>query len=150
MIVPVAINLPPLTSSNVIGLAIAPSGCSSGTRRLSPPGNNGARIDGTRLGGTSRKALVEVGGQRYVFKMLAHNSTRLQRERFALDVRRAAGDPTLQVFAKEVASEDLGLHGRPGRVKGMLKPFIHNRGPLGADVKSWSRNVRASLLSHEG
>jgi hypothetical protein len=42
--------LPPLTNSNVIGAAIAPSGCGSGTRRLSPPGNNGARIDGSMLG----------------------------------------------------------------------------------------------------
>jgi hypothetical protein len=48
--VPVAINLPPLTNSNVIGWAIAPSGCGSGTRRLSPPGNNGARIDGSMPG----------------------------------------------------------------------------------------------------
>ncbi len=47
--VPVAINLPPLTSSKVIGWAIAPSGCGSGTRRLSPPGSHGARTDG-RLG----------------------------------------------------------------------------------------------------
>ena len=47
--VPVAINLPPLTSSNLIGWAMMPSGCGSGTRRLSPPGSHGARTDG-RLG----------------------------------------------------------------------------------------------------
>src|ERR1700681_2943102 len=59
VMVPVAINLPPLTNSNVIGLAIGPSGGGSGTRRLSPPGNNGARIDGTTMLGRS---LISAGG----------------------------------------------------------------------------------------
>src|ERR1700682_1190691 len=53
VMVPVAINLPPLTNSNVIGLGIGPSGGGRGARRLLAPGNNGARIDGTRLGRSS-------------------------------------------------------------------------------------------------
>src|ERR1700724_1184369 len=49
-ILPIAINLLPLTRSNVIGAASAPVGSGSGDRRLSPPGNNGAKTRGTRLG----------------------------------------------------------------------------------------------------
>src|ERR1700738_2509717 len=50
VMLPVAINLLPLTRSNVIGAASAPVGSGSGDRRLSPPGNNGAKTRGTRLG----------------------------------------------------------------------------------------------------
>jgi hypothetical protein len=50
VIVPVVISLPPLTSSNVIGLAIGPSAWGRGASRLSPPGTSGARIEGTMSG----------------------------------------------------------------------------------------------------
>ncbi len=65
VMVPVAINRPPPISSNVIGCAVAPSGCGSGARRLSP-GNNGARIDGTMLGrlgsfSAGASSLISVG-----------------------------------------------------------------------------------------
>ena len=62
--VPVAINLPPPTSSNVIGLASAPSGCGNGVVRLSPPGSNGARIDGSMLGRSRRRDCLICGGRR--------------------------------------------------------------------------------------
>ena len=60
---PVAINLPPLTNSNVIGRASAPSGCGSGIWRLSPPGNSGARILGTTLGilGAGESSSISAG-----------------------------------------------------------------------------------------
>src|SRR5260370_30524640 len=63
VMVPVAINRPPPTSSNVIGCAVAPSGCGSGARRLSP-GNKGARIDGSSLGRFSagESSLISAGG----------------------------------------------------------------------------------------
>src|SRR5450755_3040844 len=64
VMVPVAINLPPLTTSNVIGLAIGPSGGGSGRRRLSPPGNNGTRIGGTMLGRSLISAGVAAGSGR--------------------------------------------------------------------------------------
>src|SRR6266478_9899474 len=64
VMVPVAISLPPLTNSNVIGLAIGPSGGGSGRRRLSPPGNNGARIDGMILGRSLISAGVAAGSGR--------------------------------------------------------------------------------------
>ena len=56
-------NRPPPTSSNVIGFASAPSGSGNGTRRLSPPGNNGARIDGTMPGSLSagESSLISAG-----------------------------------------------------------------------------------------
>ena len=63
VMVPIAIKLPPPTSSKVIGLASAPSGSGSMTSRLSPPGNSGARMDGKTVGRLSAgdSSLISAG-----------------------------------------------------------------------------------------
>jgi hypothetical protein len=80
-------------------------------------------------------------GNRYMFKSADPKTTWLDREMFAQNMRRAAGEPSVPIVARSIK-----LAGGKS-VTGYVKPYIKSSGNLPADPRTWSGAQRAVILA---
>jgi hypothetical protein len=95
------------------------------------------------LEGFSAKMFVQdqVSGRKFLFKPLSQSSAAFEAERFAGNLRRAAGEPATRVYPARVAMPD-------GRVQqGYIKPLIKLGASPSIEPTAWSAQEQASILA---
>lgn len=98
--------------------------------------------DGGKLAGITEKMIVEDKntGRRYVFKLPDAKTNALERERLALELRRAAGQPSVNVAPHSVTLADGKV------VHGYVKPFVESHGTLANDPRAWTDKQKTAVL----
>jgi hypothetical protein len=91
-------------------------------------------------GARPKLMLRDSRGRMYMFKQHNPAHTWMERELFAVAIRRAGGEPTIPVVP-------LRLEHEGHIVEGMVKPFIDARGELPSDPRRWNAGQRAAVMA---
>lgn len=97
------------------------------------------------LRGNSVKMVVQdSAGRKYLFKPLGAEASVLETETAAMNLRRAAGEPTVAAVPQKVKLADGTV------LEGYVKPFVKNQGNLVGDPTQWTSAQRHQVLADHG